>query len=219
MGSTPSAPIDRNAEEAATWCIADDAAREEKAERERIRHPKLIKDLLLDRLATHRMDVLEIGGGPLPLSDLLPFATRIVVDPCTDEYRKYFPCNDHINDTIEHFYHDDLEERFDLVICTNALDHIAEDMVPAAFDVIRRVLRPGGFAAIMCAENNALTNPHPCHAVNLDAARVHRALDPEFETVWELTFGRDGYRYGWAEFQGKVGQPAFALLMRKAVGY
>lgn len=212
-------PIDRIAEEAKTWCIPDDARREEKAQRERIRHPKLIKDLLLDQLATHTMDVLEIGGGPMPVTDLLPFSSRIVVDPCTDQYRDYFPCNDHIADTIEHFYTDDLEECFDLVVCTNALDHVQEDMVPAVFDVIRRVLRPGGFAAIMCAENNALTNPHPCHAVNLDAARVHRALDPEFETVWELTYARDGYRYGWAEYEGKIGQPAFAILLRKAVGY
>lgn len=211
--------IDRVAEEAKTWCIADPVKRHEKVQRERIRHPKLIKDLLLDQLATHMMDVLEIGGGPLPLSDLLQFRSRLVVDPCSNEYAKYFPCPDHINDTIEHFFTDELEERFDLVICTNALDHVKEDMVPAVFDVIRKVLRPGGFAAIMCAENNALTNPHPCHAVNLDAARVHRALDAEFETVWELTYAKDGYRYGWAEHEGKIGQPAFALLMRKAVGY
>lgn len=211
--------VDPLVEEARTWCITNPDARQEKVQRERIRHPKLVKDLLLDQLATHTMDVLEIGGGPIPLSDLLQFKSRIVVDPCTDQYREFFPCPDHIADTIEHFYTDDLEERFDLVICTNALDHVQEDMVPAVFDVIRRVLRPGGFAAIMCAENNALTNPHPCHKVNLDAARVHRALDPEFETVWELTYARDGYRYGWAEYEGKVGQPAFALLMRKAVGY
>jgi len=218
MGPTPPTFVDRDAEEAKTWCIADDRRRHEKVQRERIRHHKLIRDLLLDQLDTHLMDVLEIGGGPIPLSDLLPFASRWVVDPCTEDYREFFPCPDHLAMKAEEMG-DEFEERFDLVVCTNALDHVAEDMVPAVFDTIRKVLRPGGFAAIMCAENNALTNPHPCHAVNLDAARVHRALDPEFETVWELTFAADGYRYGWATYQGKIGQPAFALLMRKAVGY
>ncbi len=206
-------------EEAKTWCIPDPVARQEKVQRERIRHPKLIRDLLIDQLDTHTMDILEIGGGPVPLSDLLEFKSRWVVDPCTSFYRQYFPCPDHIDDTIEHHYHDELDESADLVICTNALDHIQEDMVPAAIDAIRKILRPGGFAAIMCAENNALTNPHPCHRVNLTAKDVHRMMDYAFETVWELNFARDGYRYGWAYYQGKVGQPAFALLMRKVIGY
>lgn len=211
--------VDRVAEEAKTWCIPQPGLRQEKVQRERIRHPKLIKDLLLDQLSTHTMDVLEIGGGPIPLSDLLDFQSRLVIDPCADHYREYFPCRDHINDTAEHWYTDDEEERFDLVICTNALDHVQEDMVPAVIDVIRRVLRPGGFTAIMCAENNALTNPHPCHGVNLTASDVHRMMDDAFETCWELTYAKDGYRYGWAAYEGKIGQPAFALLMRKAVGY
>ncbi len=216
MGS--SAPIDRLAEEARTWCIADPAKRHEKAQRERIRHPQLIKDLLLDQLATHMMDVLEIGGGPLPLTDLLPFQSRWVVDPCTEDYREFFPCPDHLAMKAEEMG-DEFEERFDLVVCTNALDHVAEDMVPAVIDTIRRSLRPGGFAAIMCAENNALTNPHPCHGVNLTAADIHRWMDGAFETCWELNFAKDGYRYGWAPFEGRIGQPAFALLMRKAIGY
>lgn len=200
--------------EAGTWCLANENARSEKMTRERIRHPKLIRDLLLDHLPTHQMDIVEVGGGPEPVSDLLEFRSRIVVDPCTDEYRQHFPCPDHMQAKIEDIR---WEGTRDLVICTNALDHV--ECPAMALGVMKKVLRPGGYLAVMCAENNALTNPHPCHTINLDARDIHRWCDEDFETVWELTFGKDGYRYGWASFEGKRGQPAFALLMRKCVGY
>lgn len=205
--------------EAETWCIQDPIRRQEKIQRERIRHPKLIKDLLLDQLDTHMMDVLEIGGGPSPVTNLLQFNTRIVVDPCTDEYAKYFPLSEseHFNAKAEEFLDDSFDERFDLVVCTNALDHAYTPTL--VVDRIRKVTRPGGYVAIMCAENNALTNPHPCHLNNLTAETIHHWMDAEFETVWELTFRKDNYRYGWVDYQGKRGQPAFALLMRKCVGY
>lgn len=200
--------------EADTWCIEDANARHEKVQRERIRHHRLIRDLLLDRLDTHLMDVLEVGGGPVPVSDLLQFKNRLVIDPLTEAYREYFPCPHHSAQKIEEV---ELGSIFDLVISTNALDHVEDPC--AAIRVMADILRPGGFLAVMCAENNALTNPHPCHVHNLTADFVHRILDPEFETVWELTFDKDRYRYGWQEYQGKRGQPAFALLMRKCVGY
>lgn len=204
--------------EVETWCITDDARRHEKLQRERIRHHGLIRDLLLDKLDTHLMDVLEIGGGPCPVTDLIEFDTRMVVDPCTEDYADFFPVEEaeHFSMRVEEMG-DDFDERFDLIVCTNALDHVQEPS--AAVDRIRAMARPGGFVAIMCAENNALTNPHPCHVHNLTAKLLHRWLDPEFETVWELNFEQHRYRYGWVEYQGKRGQPAFALLMRKCVGY
>lgn len=204
-------------EEVKTWCIEDPEKRFEKLQRERIRHPKLIKDLLLDQLDTSSMCVLEIGGGPEPVSDLLPFKFRIVIDPCTSEYRKYFPCPDHINEQAEKMGDDLWHETFDLCVCTNALDHVRD--VSQVLSRIYRCLKPGGFFAVMCAENNAITNPHPCHTINLTAADLHRHCDGWAETVWELNYQRDGYRYGWVEYQGRVGQPAFAILFRKTVGY
>lgn len=201
-------------EEVKTWNIENQVERHEKIQRETIRHHKLIKDLLLDQLDTHMMNVLEIGGGPIPVSDLLQTKHRTVIDPCTDEYKKYFPCPDHVNAKAEDIKSVDSH---DLVICTNALDHVEN---PALVLLnIHRTLSAGGFAAIMCAENNALTNPHPCHEHNLTAEYIHDILDVSFETVWELTFKKDNYRYGWVEYQGKRGQPAFALLMRKCSGY
>lgn len=201
-------------EEAKTWCIEDPDARHEKYQRERIRHSKLIRDLCLDKLDTHLMDICEVGGGPEPLSDLLQFKSRTVIDPCTPQYRRFFPVPDHVAGQIEHSVQ---QERFDLVICTNALDHV-EDPYEAVGNMDIS-LRAGGYMAIMCAENNALTNPHPCHYHNLTAEKVHHWLDEDYETVWELTFAQHNYRYGWVKYQGKRGQPAFALLMRKCSGY
>lgn len=205
------------AEEVKTWCIKDPEKRFEKLQRERIRHPKLIRDLLLDQLDTGSMHILEVGGGPEPVSDLLPFNFRVVVDPCTDEYREYFPCPDHLAEQAEHMGDSLWHDQFDLIICTNALDHVQD--VSQVLSRIYRCLKPGGYFAVMCAENNAITNPHPCHTINLTAADLHRSCDKWAETVWELTYQRDGYRYGWAEYQGRCGQPAFAILFRKAVGY
>lgn len=210
--------LDQLAAEADTWCIEDPVRRHEKYQRERIRHHKLIRDLLLDKLDTHLMEVLEIGGGPCPVTDLIEFDRRMVVDPCTDDYVRYFALeeSEHFSLRVEDMG-DDFEERFDLIVCTNALDHVQSPV--AAVDRIRAMVKPGGYVALMCAENNALTNPHPCHVHNLTPKLLHRWLDPEFETVWELNFPRDRYRYGWVEYQGKRGQPAFALLLRKCVGY
>lgn len=204
--------------EVGTWCIEDEDARHEKLQRERIRHPKLIRDLNLHLLDTHLMEVLEIGGGPCPVTDFVECGRRMVVDPNTDFYARYFalPESEHFTMRAEEMG-DDFEERFDLIVCTNALDHVQSPV--AVVDRIRKMTKPGGYVAIMCAENNALTNPHPCHVHNLTAKELHRWLDPEFETCWELTFGQHGYRYGWVEYQGKCGQPAFALLMRKCAGY
>lgn len=209
----PSYPQQLEAE-MASWLLEDADERAEKIQRERIRHPKLIRDLQLHRLNTQSMDVLEVGGGPYPVSDLLPFRSRTVVDPLTPDYQQAFPCPDHVDLKAE-----DLPRltKFDLAICTNALDHC--DSPGDALEAMIATLRPGGYLAIMCAENNALTNPHPAHVHNLTADWVHQRVDEDFETVWELTYAADGYRYGWVSWEGRRGQPAFALLLRNCDGY
>jgi hypothetical protein len=196
--------------EVASWLIPNEAEREEKFKRERIRHHKLLRDLLLDKLGTEEMSILEVGGGPMPVSDLLRFGYRRVVDPLSDEYRKVLPCPDHVAMQAE-----DIGEQgvYDLAIATNSLDHVQEpDMV---LQKMLQAVRPTGYIAIAGAENNAITHPHPAHVHNLTAGWVHRRLDPYCETVWELTYARDGFRYGWREYEGRRGQPAFALLMRR----
>lgn len=200
--------------ETASWLIEDPGERAEKIRRERIRHYGLVRDLLLDKLGTHDMDILEVGGGPYPVSDLLEFRTRAVIDPLSNQYQTAFPCPDHVTMKAEELSHKGL---YDLVICTNALDHVQSPSLVVSN--IANALKSGGYFAVMCAENNALTNPHPAHDFNLTARDIHYWLDHDFETVWELTFAEHGYRYGWVQFEGRRGQPAFAILLRKCSGY
>lgn len=209
-----SAYADQLQAEVDSWLIPDERARAEKFRRERIRHHKLIRDLLLHELGTHDMDVLEVGGGPMPVSDLLAFRSRVVVDPLTPDYASVVACPDHVDMKGEEMTY---RQRFDLAISTNSLDHV--ELPQVVVNNIAAALRPGGYFAVACAEDNALTNPHPAHEHNLSAALLHRWLDAEFETVWELTFRQHGFRYGWVKYQGRRGQPAFALLFRKASGY
>lgn len=197
-----------------SWVIDDPDRQAEKLRRERMRHYKLARDLLLDKLDTEDMDVLEVGGGPLPLSDLLPFRSRMVVDPLADEYRAIAPCLDHVAMRAEDL---DAPGSFDLAIATNSLDHVDDPQLVTSN--MAASLRAGGYVAIACAEYNAFTHPHPAHAHSLTSREVHRWLDHEFETVWELTNAEHGYRYGHVLYNGRRGQPAFALLLRKCVGY
>ena len=106
---------------------------------------------------------------------------------------------------------------FDLVIATNSLDHV--DVPETAVTRITEALRPSGYAAILCAENNAITNKHPAHRHNLTDKVILKWMSPTFETVWSLTYREHGFRYGWVEYEGRRGQPAFALLLRKCTGY
>lgn len=199
--------------EADSWILADPRAQAEKLRRERMRHHRMIKDLLLDHLGTHDMDVMEVGGGPLPISDLLPFRSRLVIDPLSTIYAQIAPCPDHMEAKIE----DDpyLTDSMDLIIATNSLDHV--ENVQRALQIMDSYLRYGGYMAILCAENNAIINPHPAHKINLTARDIHNQLDATYETVWEKTWQQDGHRYGWKPYEGRCGQPAFALLMRKAI--
>lgn len=200
--------------EADSWCIEDAPRRLEKIQRERIRHYKLVKDLLLDKLDTSVMNVLEVGGGPVPVIELLECKYKSVIDPLTDEYAKYFSVPYHKNIKGENLA---AKNHFDLIVCTNALDHVEIPELVVANMI--KALKPGGYLALLCAENNAITNPHPAHVHNLVPELIHSYADNFCETVWELNYKNDGYRYGWVNYKGKVGQPAFAMLMRKVVGY
>ena len=160
------------------------------------------------------MRILEVGGGPLPLSDLLDFAERVVVDPLSDDYRKIAPCPDHVTMFAEDMT---FVAEFDLAIATNSLDHTRTP--EKVLDRMVTALQPGGWLAVAGAENNALTHPHPAHIHNLTGRWVRRRVERDFEIVVDRSFEREGYRYGWVPWQGKRGQPAFALLLRKCSGY
>lgn len=200
-------------EEAETWCIDDDIVRHEKLQRETARYPYMAKLMGLNSIDTSPMDVVDIGGGPVGLASILPCQSWVVIDPITEEYKKYFPCTNHVTG-----YGEDLklaDANTDLVIITNALDHTQNPAL--VIKEVKRILKPGGFFAHYHAINNAITHRHEAHAQNVNPEWMHAQLDDTFETVWELKYPE--VRYGWHEYNGKIGQPAFCGLYRKVTGY
>ncbi len=194
-----------------TWLLHDKQGREEKLERERIRYPKLIKDMCLHLIRLDNKVVVDLGCGPDTLLNLLDIKEGIAIDPLINEYSKMVNQNKNIKyiksiGEVE-------SESVDLVICSNALDHI--ESPEKAIEEVERVLRPSGYVSILCCENNSDINKGPAHTLNLDYQYFRSFVDKLFETVHELTFQKDGYRYGWVTYRGKVGQPAWVWLGRK----
>jgi SAM-dependent methyltransferase len=200
-------------EELKTWNIPDEAVRREKLQRETCRYPYMAKQMGLFTIDTSSMDIVDVGGGPVGLSSILPCKSRVVVDPLADDYGNYFPNTFHKRGSGEELPFAD--KSVDLVIITNALDHC--ERPPSVLTEVTRVLKAGGFLAHYHAINNAQTHPHPAHEWNLNPEWLHRWVDDEFETVWEMAY--PDVRYGWVKYNGKVGQPAFCGLYRKVTGY
>lgn len=199
--------------EAETWCIENDQERNEKLQRETARYPYMAKLMGLNSIDTSTMDIVDVGGGPVGLSSILPYKSRIVIDPLTPEYRKYFACINHIYGFGENLPF--ANQSVDLVIITNALDHTQDPS--KVIQEIKRILKPSGYFAQYHAMYNSITHRHEAHEFSLDPSWLHEKLDTEFETVWELEY--PDVRYGWHMYNGKVGQPAFTGLFRKVTGY
>jgi ubiquinone/menaquinone biosynthesis C-methylase UbiE len=192
-----------------SWCIEDAAIRHDKIQRETARYPYMAKLMGLNAIDTSPMDVIDIGGGPVGLSSILATKSTVVLDPLAAAYKKYFSCLNHIKGFGEELPFDD--DRFDLAIITNALDHTQD---PAqVLREVRRVLKRGGYFAQFHAVNNAITHKHDAHEQNVNPEWLHLQIDEAFETVWELRYPE--VRYGWQEYNGKIGQPAFCGLYRK----
>jgi ubiquinone/menaquinone biosynthesis C-methylase UbiE len=169
----------------------------------------------LDRISTFDKRVVEIGGGAVGVIYDLEAKERIIIEPLTDEYRDFFPCPYHVKAKGESMPLED--GSVDLVVITNALDHCEN---PAkVLSEAKRVLRAGGWLAIVNCVDLAEIHKHPGHIVNIDEFWFHNQIDSDFETVHELTYRKDGYRYGWVKYDGRVGQPAWAGLYRKVTGY
>ncbi len=156
-----------------------------------------------------------MGCGPVSALEFLSRAgRRAATDPLAGEYAEIYPerdsCIEWYDCPAEKLEFGDGE--FDLVLCMNALDHVAEPVT--ALVEMKRVLRPGGFLAVHCCEDNARINPHPAHRHNLTLGWLKGLVDDSFETVVERRV-----RYGWVKWRGKVGQPAFAWLGRLTTGY
>ncbi len=201
--------------EFATWNLVDSVKLNEKLQREWIRYPKLIEDMGLDYLAMEEWTVVDLGCGPMTMLGLLDIKRGIAVDPLIDDYSNIVVRN-HRFEYLESI--DMVEDSsVNLVICSNALDHMLNPV--EVISEVNRVLVAGGYFAVVCCKDNAMMNPSPAHELNIDYELFRDWVDVSLETVHELTYETDGYRHGWVDYKGKVGQPAWAWLGRKVGGY
>jgi 2-polyprenyl-3-methyl-5-hydroxy-6-metoxy-1,4-benzoquinol methylase len=190
--------------------------KDEKILREAVRWRRLFHELSLDLLPIYKMDVLDVGGGPSSILYHMNVKSRTVVDPLIDNYIKEYTLPEdcvYIGEKIEDVG-DLVMGVYDLVLCTNALDHT--DSPDKAIGRMRELLKPiTGFLAIHCCIDNAVRNPHPAHRLNINVRQFRRWVDSDFETISWLTFAEHDLRYGWVKHDGRIGQPAMAYLGRK----
>ena len=159
--------------------------------------------------------IVDVGSGPISALEFLPEAAiKFAIDPLADEYERVYPERDRTIEWIKAEAESlPITRNFaGLVLCMNALDHFERPL--EALIEMNRILRPGGYIAVHCCENNAINNPHPAHKHNVTYTWFRSWADSLFECVVSRKV-----RYGWRIWRGKVGQPAFAYLGRKTMGY
>lgn len=198
--------------EAKSWLIEDPVIFRDKKLRETARYPMMARQMGLNFIDTSNMVVLDVGAGPFGgVSSTIPSKLTWRVDPLTPQYSTIADTSTYIAQKAE----DASYINADLVIITNALDHLES---PKKFlTKIKNEMKPGAYFAQFHAINNAITHPHEAHEHNINVEFLHSIIDTDLETVWELKYPE--VRYGWVHYNGKVGQPAFCGLYRKVTGY
>jgi len=200
-------------EELKSWLLTTEKGRKEKIFRETIRYPRLLREMGLDRIDTSEMKILDIGGGPIGILDILPGKEKYSIDPLNSEYEKYYrpPKGTErvygIAESMNMFG----DNAFDLVVCTNAIDHVQDPK--EMIEEIKRVIKYSGLFAVHFVINNAFESRNQdTHIINIDEEIFHNMVDDMFETVWDLKT-----RYGWQFYNKKRGLPAYSWLGRKVV--
>lgn len=198
-------------EESKTWLIEDPQVFNDKKQREVARYPMIAKQMGLNFIDTSNMNVIDVGCGPFGgVSSVIPCRERHLADPLAVDYATIG------EKTIENKKAEEIDySPYDLIIATNCIDHFEK---PLEFFIrLKETMKAGAYFAHFHAIDNAITHPHPAHVFNINPQLVHNLLDTDYETVWELKYPE--VRYGWVNYNGKVGQPAFCTLFRKTTGY
>jgi 2-polyprenyl-3-methyl-5-hydroxy-6-metoxy-1,4-benzoquinol methylase len=179
----------------------------DKIQREIIRYPLLKKQMGLNYLDTSKMEVWDIGCGPLGGVSSVLNAKRIQrFDPLGKDYAKYYP-----QYNMNSIKAEELTEALavpDLIIVTNALDHF--DNPELFLKNIAQYMKAGSYFAHLHAINNAYSHKHEAHVHNVNPEMFKEYLSKDFETVWHLDYLNDGLTYSWKK------QPAFSGLYRKS---
>lgn len=195
-----------------SWNLKDKELRKLKLEREWVRYPYMIEKLGLDNLLyLEDKSVLDIGSGPMGgILQLLPCKLRVSLDPLNDEYLKNFPEFYNPNIVYLTMSVEDMNicsDTYDLITCVNALDHVENP--DKALQEIKEISKSSSYLALSFCINLAKNHPHEAHPHNLDSEWLHRIIDSDYETIFEVED-----RYGWKKFNGRAGLPCLYGLYR-----
>jgi SAM-dependent methyltransferase len=164
------------------------------------RYDHRMQDVFLDRLAAVRrpgMDVLDVGSGRAPTiaPEDRPEGWRYVGLDIDDAELRAAPDGAYdeaiVHDLAER--RPELEERFDLVLSWQVLEHVRP--IDAALEGMRRMLRPGGTAIAQLSAGRSLHGlgarvvPH-----RVRSRAMHRLLGAAEEEKFPTAFDRCDHR-------------------------
>jgi SAM-dependent methyltransferase len=155
------------------------------------------RELVLDYWTEYRYlreieDVCRIGGESRLLdvgcgiSSVLHFVEgrRFGIDPLADEYKKLYDYPEGIE--VREAPGEDIpfpEEWFDVVFCTNVLDHVTSPL--QTIREMNRVLREGGYLVLTCEIFDTERKRDPAHPHSLTREKVKRLVEADFTTLFE----------------------------------
>lgn len=157
--------------------------------------------------------ILDVGCGISTVLHYLP-GERYGVDPLADEYKKLYNYSEEMN--IRKAYGEALpfpDEHFDVVFCSNVLDHVTDPQRTVA--EIHRVLRRRGYFVLtveLFVEEKAERDP--AHPHSLTESKVYTLLEGKFKKVFERESPWIGLR-GFVRSEGKIYGRELIAVLRK----
>jgi len=153
---------------------------------------------------TENSKVLDVGCGVCTVLHYIK-GCKFGIDPLANELLKMYTYPDDMN--IRKGFGEDIpfpDRYFDVVFCSNALDHMEEPQKAAT--EIHRVLKPYGYFVVTIEIFEKKTSRDPAHPHSLTKKDVYSLLEGKFDTRFEKEspwIGLRGYLDGSTESHNK----------------
>lgn len=155
-------------------------------------------------------EILEIGCGPVCLSQLLPQKNKTFLDPLLDDFRRMYPGElpdgEHLATIAEKI--PKTSGSYDIIICLNTLSYVLNPEL--VMNEMERLLRPGGRLVIAIRTHSPLGSrfhywtTHYLPALSYgkqpnfySLAGIRKTLARHFTTTEEII---SGSRFAWLPF-------------------
>lgn len=144
---------------------------------------RFLQDILDTAKLNANSNILDVGCGISSVLHFLP-GKKMGIDPLASHYQKIYNYPEEMNIRTGHAEQVPAGDgEFDLVICSNALDHM--DQPQNAIAEILRVLKPTGLFLLTVELKSPEDECDEAHPHNLDIAAIHQLVDPHFNSIIE----------------------------------